>query len=100
MKLAVAVEGNEVADHFGRCAYYEIVKVANGQITERHRLENPGMLQARWSAYLGLWALAVLWPAPWAPGLNNSVRRCGLLRFWAYQAHSRRSSLRSRRTSW
>ena len=44
MKFAIAANGNEVATHFGRCEYYEVVDVADGQVKERYRLESPGHL--------------------------------------------------------
>lgn len=42
MKFAIAVDGKQVATHFGRCEYYEIIDISDGQVTDRYRLDNPG----------------------------------------------------------
>jgi len=46
MKIAVAVEDNRglealMSQHFGRCAYYMLVDVVNGEIGEVKALESP-----------------------------------------------------------
>ncbi len=42
MKFAIAANANEVASHFGRCEYYELVDVEEGEAVERERLLSPG----------------------------------------------------------
>jgi len=43
VKYAIAVNGNQVAEHFGRCEGYEVVELGeNGESGERSRLANPG----------------------------------------------------------
>ncbi len=43
MKFAIAVDGDSVAAHFGRCSGYEIVDIsADGRIVRLGRLANPG----------------------------------------------------------
>ena len=42
MRFAIAAAGNEVATHFGRCEYYQILDVADGKIVRRYRLDSPG----------------------------------------------------------
>ncbi len=42
MKFAIAVDGDQVASHFGRCECYQIIDVSDDQITNRYRLDSPG----------------------------------------------------------
>lgn len=42
MRVAIAVDGTNVAEHFGRCAGYEIADIEGGVITKHHRVANPG----------------------------------------------------------
>lgn len=42
MKVAIAVEGQQVAPHFGRCQGYLIADVANGRIGTQQHVRNPG----------------------------------------------------------
>ena len=42
MRVAIAVNANEVAPHFGRCEYYELVDVEEGEAVERECLLSPG----------------------------------------------------------
>ena len=42
MKFAVAADGDEVAPHFGRCEYYELVDVEEGEAVKRECLLSPG----------------------------------------------------------
>lgn len=42
MRIAVATENERVAAHFGRCPSYTIVDLAEGELKDRHVVENPG----------------------------------------------------------
>ena len=42
MRYAIACEGEQVAAHFGRCEYYELVDIRDGEVAERERLLSPG----------------------------------------------------------
>ena len=42
MIIAVATEGNVVAQHFGRCPEYTLYKIVNGAVSEEKRIPNPG----------------------------------------------------------
>jgi len=42
MRYAIACEGQQVAGHFGRCEYYELVDIQDGEVGERERLLSPG----------------------------------------------------------
>ena len=42
MKVAIAVDGTQVAAHFGRCEGYILVDVSDGQIGPCERIDNPG----------------------------------------------------------
>lgn len=42
MKIAVAVEGNQVSGHFGHCEGFEIYQVEGKEIKEQKLVENPG----------------------------------------------------------
>lgn len=42
MRFAIAVDGDQVAAHFGRCERYELVDVEDGQVTHRQNMANPG----------------------------------------------------------
>lgn len=42
MRVAIATEGNEVAQHFGRCPGFTIVEIENGKVLAKNFVENPG----------------------------------------------------------
>lgn len=42
MKVAIATEGGQVAQHFGRCSEYTIVETEDKQETGREIIPNPG----------------------------------------------------------
>ncbi|MEN8153444.1 MAG: NifB/NifX family molybdenum-iron cluster-binding protein [Acidobacteriota bacterium] len=42
MKIAIATEGDLVAQHFGRCSEYTIIKVENSKVVEKAIIDNPG----------------------------------------------------------
>ncbi len=42
MRYAIASDGKEVATHFGRCEYYELVDIEEGQVSGRERIASPG----------------------------------------------------------
>jgi len=42
MKIAVATEGTQVSEHFGRCSSYTIVDIEDGQIVSKEKIPNPG----------------------------------------------------------
>ncbi len=42
MKFVISADGDQVAAHFGRCEYYQVAEVENGQVIDSYRLENPG----------------------------------------------------------
>ncbi len=42
MIVAIAKEGNTVAQHFGHCKGFEIFRLENGLVGDFHFVENPG----------------------------------------------------------
>ena len=40
--IAIATEGNMVAQHFGRCPEYTLCKIADGSVIEEKIIPNPG----------------------------------------------------------
>lgn len=42
MRVAIATEGNSVAQHFGRCAQYTIYDIQNDEIIDKKVIDNPG----------------------------------------------------------
>jgi predicted Fe-Mo cluster-binding NifX family protein len=42
VKVAIAVEGGQVAPHFGRCQTYLVADVDDGQIGTRQQVDSPG----------------------------------------------------------
>ncbi|MBN2259080.1 MAG: NifB/NifX family molybdenum-iron cluster-binding protein [Clostridiales bacterium] len=42
MKVAIAKEGNEVAEHFGHCSGFEIFRLENKLVGDFDYVENPG----------------------------------------------------------
>lgn len=42
MKIAIATDGDFVAEHFGRCPEYTIVKIEDNKVVEQEKLFNPG----------------------------------------------------------
>ncbi|MGI5876803.1 MAG: NifB/NifX family molybdenum-iron cluster-binding protein [Dethiobacteria bacterium] len=41
-RIAIATEGNEVAQHFGRCPSYTIVDIEDGKVVNKALIDNPG----------------------------------------------------------
>jgi predicted Fe-Mo cluster-binding NifX family protein len=41
MRVAIATEGDFVAQHFGKCPGFTIVDIENGKITSKNFVENP-----------------------------------------------------------
>ncbi len=42
MRYAIAVDGDQVSPHFGRCEQYVLIDVADGEVAGRRALPNPG----------------------------------------------------------
>jgi len=42
MKIAIATEGEIVAQHFGRCSEYTIVEIENNKVVKKSVIDNPG----------------------------------------------------------
>ena len=42
MKIAIASDGNLVAQHFGRCPEYTIVDTEGGTVLKKETIPNPG----------------------------------------------------------
>ncbi|MBA7629340.1 hypothetical protein ES703_36839 [subsurface metagenome] len=43
MKIAISTdEGNFVSPHFGRCPYFTIIEIEEGEILNKDTIENPG----------------------------------------------------------
>lgn len=42
MRVALARDGDQLAEHFGRCEGYEIVDIADSEVVERQFMPNPG----------------------------------------------------------
>ncbi len=55
MKIAIATDGNSVAQHFGRCEQYTLVSIEDGEEIGRENVlspeHQPGMLPLFLSAY-------------------------------------------------
>jgi len=47
MRYAIACDGEQVSAHFGRCEYYELLDVEDGEAVERECLLSPGHGQPR-----------------------------------------------------
>jgi predicted Fe-Mo cluster-binding NifX family protein len=41
MRVAIATEGDSVAQHFGKCPIFTIIDIENGKITSKKFVENP-----------------------------------------------------------
>jgi len=41
-KLALSTDGNQVAQHFGRCEKYTLVEVNDGEVVNKEIVTNPG----------------------------------------------------------
>ncbi len=42
MRIAIATENGQVAEHFGRCPEYTIINIENNKIKEKTSFQNPG----------------------------------------------------------
>ncbi len=42
MKIAVACEGTEVAQHFGHCEQFSVFEVSDGKVMSKEQVRNPG----------------------------------------------------------
>ncbi len=42
MKVAIATDGNMVAEHFGRCSQYSLFNIADGKVISKEVIANPG----------------------------------------------------------
>jgi predicted Fe-Mo cluster-binding NifX family protein len=42
MKIAIATENDNVAQHFGRCPTYTLVEIKEGRLVGKELVENPG----------------------------------------------------------
>lgn len=42
MKLAIAVDGSEVSQHFGYCEGFQMYKIKDGEVEKADLVENPG----------------------------------------------------------
>jgi len=42
VRYGIAVDGNRVSPHFGRCERYEVVEIEGGKILRREALASPG----------------------------------------------------------
>ncbi|MFQ5808484.1 MAG: NifB/NifX family molybdenum-iron cluster-binding protein [Armatimonadota bacterium] len=47
MKVAIAVDGEHVSQHFGRCERYEVVELNGEEMVGRQALPNPGQEPGR-----------------------------------------------------
>jgi predicted Fe-Mo cluster-binding NifX family protein len=52
VKVAIAVDGEHVSQHFGRCERYELAELVNGDPVRRHSVPNPGHAPGRVPLYL------------------------------------------------
>ncbi len=52
MRIAIAVNGAEVAAHFGRCEGYVVADIDDGKVGAQERIENPGHEPGRLPAML------------------------------------------------
>jgi predicted Fe-Mo cluster-binding NifX family protein len=59
-KIAVATEGNQVAQHFGRCPSYTIAMVEDGRIVSQEVIANPGHEPGFLPGYLGQQGVEVI----------------------------------------
>ena len=42
MKIAIATDGTQVSNHFGRCETYTIVEIENNEVLKKSIIDNPG----------------------------------------------------------
>lgn len=42
MRIAVAVNGNVISDHFGLCEHYQVFEIEDGKIINEEMHKNPG----------------------------------------------------------
>ncbi len=42
MKIAIPVENERVAEHFGRCPKFVVVDISDGKIEKKESIDNPG----------------------------------------------------------
>ncbi|HHY39295.1 MAG TPA: dinitrogenase iron-molybdenum cofactor [Clostridia bacterium] len=52
MKIAIATEGDYVAQHFGRCPMYTIADLSDGQVKRKTLVPNPGHEPGRLPRFL------------------------------------------------
>ena len=52
MRIAISTDGSMVAPHFGRCEAYTLVDIAEGKVTSREHIDNPGHEPGFLPAYL------------------------------------------------
>ncbi len=52
MRIAIASDGDKVAEHFGRCPSYTLVDIENGNAVHREVLDNPGHEPGRIPVFL------------------------------------------------
>ncbi len=60
MKIAIATDGDFVAQHFGRCPYYTIVEVNGSQVVAREKIFNPGHEPGFLPVYLSSFAVSCI----------------------------------------
>jgi predicted Fe-Mo cluster-binding NifX family protein len=41
MKVAIAVDGDQVSPHFGRCELYQVATIADGRVQEQYEVHSP-----------------------------------------------------------
>jgi predicted Fe-Mo cluster-binding NifX family protein len=76
MRFAIAVDGDQVSAHFGRCERYELVDLRDGQGADRRSLANPGHAPGELPPYLrhaGVDCIVAGGMGPRAVGLFESL---------------------------
>jgi len=42
MRIAISCEGDSVSSHFGRCSFFTIIEIEDGELKDRQIISNPG----------------------------------------------------------
>ncbi|MEW6556810.1 MAG: NifB/NifX family molybdenum-iron cluster-binding protein [Elusimicrobiota bacterium] len=42
MKVAISTDGDFVSAHFGRCPFFTIIEIENGEVKSKSKIANPG----------------------------------------------------------
>ncbi len=60
MKIAIATESGQVAQHFGHCSQYTLVELEDGRVTAKEVIENPGHQPGFLPGYLARYGVSCI----------------------------------------